>query len=208
VICQKFWEDNILGYASRYKDLVGKRFGRIIVLSRNGRNKHRSAIWKCLCDCGNIFNAVGSRLIRGDTKSCGCIKKEMDINKMAFIHKNGLRKNREFLPNGGAAFTYLYCSYKHVAKIKNLEFNLSREDFQKIIKSNCYICGSEPKTTAKTISGSAYVYNGIDRVDNNKGYILTNCEPCCERCNKAKLAYSLDDFKNFLVKAYKNLICT
>ena len=35
-------------------------------------------MWECLCDCGNIVNVAGSALKNGNTKSCGCYKREMD----------------------------------------------------------------------------------------------------------------------------------
>ena len=57
-------------------DMIGKRFGRLVVTSRispkyssNNTKIHR---WKCICDCGNTFNAVGTQLLNGHIKSCGC----------------------------------------------------------------------------------------------------------------------------------------
>ena len=44
-------------------------------IAYNGR---KSAMWECLCDCGNIVNVAGSALKNGNTKSCGCYKREMD----------------------------------------------------------------------------------------------------------------------------------
>jgi len=41
---------------------------------------------------------------------------------------------------------------------------------------------------------SPYIYNGLDRIDNEKGYLLDNVTPCCKICNQAKHALSLDDF--------------
>lgn len=39
-----------------------------------------------------------------------------------------------------------------------------------------------------------YWYNGVDRVDNTKGYTLENCVTCCAEANYAKRALSYADF--------------
>lgn len=58
-------------------DLIGKRFGRLIVIEKtNKRSKDRGIIWKCKCDCGNECEIRGDSLLSGLTKSCGCLQKE------------------------------------------------------------------------------------------------------------------------------------
>lgn len=40
---------------STKKDLVGNRYGKLVVLEDSGLRAHnRGIIWKCQCDCGNI----------------------------------------------------------------------------------------------------------------------------------------------------------
>lgn len=58
------------------EDLTGKKFGRLVVIKRFGENKHGHIRWKCTCACGSTVVVVGNNLKRGDTKSCGCLKKE------------------------------------------------------------------------------------------------------------------------------------
>lgn len=59
------------------KDLTGKKFGRLLVLSMAERIKGNVHIaWNCICDCGVIKSVFGSNLKRGLTKSCGCIHRE------------------------------------------------------------------------------------------------------------------------------------
>lgn len=62
---------------SKIKDLTGKRFGRLKVISYNGSNKYGKALWLCKCDCGNIQTVVGSSLTNNLTISCGCYNKEI-----------------------------------------------------------------------------------------------------------------------------------
>lgn len=57
-------------------DMVVKRIGRYSVLEfayvKDGR-----AYWKCECDCGTIKNIRGTSLRNGNTKSCGCLNREI-----------------------------------------------------------------------------------------------------------------------------------
>lgn len=56
---------------TKTKDLIGKRFGQLMVLYRVGSTKSKKAIWHCLCDCGIEKDIVGRSLLSGYTKSCG-----------------------------------------------------------------------------------------------------------------------------------------
>lgn len=59
------------------RDLRGQRFGKLTVIRRvegTQSNRARADSWLCRCDCGNESVVLGSNLVRGHTKSCGCIK--------------------------------------------------------------------------------------------------------------------------------------
>lgn len=59
-----------------FKDLTGKKFGKLTVLEKTEkRTRNRNIIWKCKCECGNICEISGDSLSKG-TKSCGCLQKE------------------------------------------------------------------------------------------------------------------------------------
>lgn len=62
-------------------DLVGKKFGRLTVVKRapNATTKHgtQKKMYECLCDCGNTAVVYATNLKNGNTKSCGCINREM-----------------------------------------------------------------------------------------------------------------------------------
>lgn len=51
--------------------LIGQRFGHLTVLEDSGRRVHRSIVWKCQCDCGNIHYVSSNNLNGGQVKSCG-----------------------------------------------------------------------------------------------------------------------------------------
>lgn len=56
--------------------MIGKRFGRLVVLDYAGTNKHQKRCYKCKCDCGNVCVVCGCELRKGHTRSCGCLHKE------------------------------------------------------------------------------------------------------------------------------------
>jgi hypothetical protein len=60
-------------------DIVGERFGRLIVLSPAPRSKDNKTMWLCKCDCGKQKEVIGGNLKNGTTKSCGCYC--LDIRK-------------------------------------------------------------------------------------------------------------------------------
>lgn len=56
------------------RNLVGQKFGRLTVISRNENREGGTARWNCLCECGNQTVARRNNLITGDSTSCGCSK--------------------------------------------------------------------------------------------------------------------------------------
>lgn len=53
------------------KDLIGKRFGMLTVVSY-ARKEKGFHVWRCRCDCGNMTDVRQSNLQSGTTTSCGC----------------------------------------------------------------------------------------------------------------------------------------
>lgn len=62
-------------------ELVGQRFGRLVVISQ-APSAGGSRRWNCQCDCGNTTVARTGDLRKGDTKSCGCIRKEVMCTRL------------------------------------------------------------------------------------------------------------------------------
>jgi hypothetical protein len=58
------------------KDLVGQRFGRLIVIKCVKTGKFNQTVWLCKCDCGNEKVIRGNSLRGNKTVSCGCYNKE------------------------------------------------------------------------------------------------------------------------------------
>lgn len=62
-------------------DIVGQRFGRLVVLRYAGSHKRGYALWECLCDCGNVKTVIGSHLRTGSTRSCNCLRSEETVKR-------------------------------------------------------------------------------------------------------------------------------
>ena len=64
----------------KVKDITGQRFGRLLVFERSedriSKSGRKIIRWKCQCDCGNIIDVDSSNLLRGNTRSCGCLTSE------------------------------------------------------------------------------------------------------------------------------------
>lgn len=60
----------------RVIDIKGERFTKLVVLERVGSDRHKQALWRCQCDCGNTIIATTNQLRSGHTKSCGCYHAE------------------------------------------------------------------------------------------------------------------------------------
>ena len=110
------------------------------------------------------------------------------------------------------AFVVLYHKYKTTAKHNKRAFKLTKEQFKKLTSSKCFYCGTHPyllfnplrSTNRKgtPISREAYLYNGVDRVNSKKGYIISNCVSCCFICNRMKNTIDLDVFQKQIKKIY------
>ncbi len=65
-------------------NMVGVTVGRLEVLERcetaNGK-----ALWRCRCACGALVSVRGDALRRGQTRSCGCLARELASIRMASI---------------------------------------------------------------------------------------------------------------------------
>lgn len=75
-------KDKILALAGRIreerkkgkiKDETGNVYGRLRVISSQGLNEDRKAMWLCSCECGKQVIVAGVHMRRGSTKSCGCL---------------------------------------------------------------------------------------------------------------------------------------
>ena len=82
----------------RFNDLTGLKFGRLTVIEQAPNNRNNKVMWRCLCDCGNETTVIGSRLVTGRTRSCGCLTIEKTIERST---KHGQRHTRLYTIHKG-----------------------------------------------------------------------------------------------------------
>ena len=168
------------------KDLTNCRFEKLKVINQAGRDKNNFVQWNCLCDCGKKCVVLSKCLTGGNTKSCGCL----DLSN-------------KYLDKSMSSKKSLFRKYRRSAEERNLVFKIDFEKFMGIIKKKCYYCNCPPNNYYK-IKGArtGFKYNGIDRLENKKGYLLNNIVPCCKNCNYLKWDRSENEFYNWIMICY------
>ena len=188
----------------KLRDLSGERFGRWTVIKRAKRPEGRikkAAYWLCKCDCGNEKVLISSCLIDyyngngGVSRSCGCLQSECAKETIKRRTDGDPSKNR------------VWCCYRTSAIKKGIRFDFTKEQFFNLTDKSCFYCGASPSIiTFNEIKTFKYIHNGVDRIDNSKGYFVDNCVACCTNCNKAKLTMTQEEFRTWAMNLYNNFV--
>lgn len=151
--------------------------------------------FECICECGKTTNPTKEKVLKGATRSCGCMQIEM---------RNSLGKTR-MLAYGVSASNQVFSVYKKTAKKRGYEFSLTKEYFLDLITKPCIYCGDNSKNKLQKMDGNGFfVYTGIDRYDNKLGYTIENSVPCCRVCNRIKTDMTIDQMSNQIDKIINN----
>lgn len=78
---------------------IGKKYGRLTVISRTEEKIERAYLYECLCDCGKTTYQVIAQLKNGHVKSCSCLQKEI-VKEMNQRVNAGGTKNYPFTRKG------------------------------------------------------------------------------------------------------------
>lgn len=140
----------------KYTDVTNQRFGRLIAQKYVSNGK-----WKCLCDCGKTTITTITHLLRGDTRSCGCLARE----------QSSLRRQRPYNTKSRLYHIWIGMKYRclnpHAANYERYgalgigvcdEWKDSYQAFENWARNNGY---SENLT--------------IDRINSQKDYSPNNC---------------------------------
>jgi 5-methylcytosine-specific restriction endonuclease McrA len=165
------------------KDYTGVRIGELVGVRFDKRVKAQT-FWVFACDCGNLKSKPINKLKRKKSDTCNCVKGVRDTN----THN----------------ISSLYHRYASGAKTRGYNFDLTGQAFFDLVSSNCHYCGSEPSQTHRRVrkvkKDFIFIYNGIDRKNNELGYTPDNCVTCCAICNRAKKDISYTEFKEWVLK--------
>ncbi|MFC1453637.1 hypothetical protein ACFLQL_00470 [Verrucomicrobiota bacterium] len=179
----------------QFKDLKGQRFGRLTVKKLIDSGTNWNSRWLCVCDCSNKEIIVcRSSLKNGHTRSCGCLRIEQV--KSLSVKRIGQRKP-------STCFNKIKATYKRSARERNMPYELSDIELYTLLKNNCYYC-DKTLSNLMSFNGHHFEYNGVDRVDNTKGYIVNNCVSACITCNIAKHQMTPDEFEQWIIRVYNH----
>jgi len=176
-------------------------------------------MWECLCSCGETKLFTGTNLRTENTTSCGCLHKERlaENNRQRlteapwvadmshYIRRLGYRKNRKPMQGLGSNQFVLREGVSHNDH-PSLNWALTLDEYKALVTSPCCYCGVPPAQTPYGVNMIGLKRNGIDRVDNNKGYEPSNCVPCCLVCNREKRAQSVAVFIENTRRRYFHLV--
>lgn len=145
------------------KNHANEKYGRLKVVQFVKRENKKS-YWKCKCDCGNEIILPIAYLTTGDTKSCGCLRKEK-------AHKTGKKSIKHKMTN-----TRLYSIW---SGIKQRCYNTKKNNYKYYGAKAITICDEWKNDFVNFYNWAmSYGYKNnltIDRIDNNKGYFPENC---------------------------------
>lgn len=163
----------------RFKDLTNKKFGRLMVLSVDGKDSNGGYSWKCLCDCGKNTTVSGKKLTFGSTKSCGCIQKEKSSKWMSVLN---LKQKKEGHPRWNASISDLDRSKRLNEKGVNSKLDIWRNSVYERDDFSCLKCNKKSDGDLNAHHINSWDVNVDCRYDVNNG--ITMCKSCHVKFHK------------------------
>ena len=160
-------------------NLIGQRFGRLVVTHDAGRCKKKNVLWGCRCDCGGVAVAHAYDLRAGKTASCGCIRRETTA---ALSRTHAMSKTRVYRIWSGMISR---CKYESLATWERYG-GRGVTVYAAWLSFDCFYAdmGDPPKGYS------------LERVDNDGPYAPWNCKWAthAEQCrNKSSNVYYVVD---------------
>ena len=186
-------------YAWNFKNLTGLKYGRLTVIEISSKDKNGHYYWLCECDCGKIKKILGTHLLRGNIKSCGCYNSEL-----ASIRQ----KEKQIIPNK---------RIRHIwESMKSRCYNNKNISYKNYGARGIKICDEWINKENGLINFYNWsIDNGykddltIDRIDVNGNYEPSNCrwatwqKQCNNTRNNIKIEYN-SEYENicYFIKKY------
>ena len=93
-----------------------------------------------------------------------------------------------------AAIRYLWNVHLRGCARRGVLCLITISEYAELTNSRCHYCNAAPFNMTKMLRGTNIPYNGIDRVNNARGYVRDNLVTCCKHCNAMKSALGRDAF--------------
>lgn len=147
-------------------NIENQKFGKVTAISPTNGRSYGYILWNCICDCGNKFITGGAWLKSGNTKSCGCVKKEKNSNR---LRTHGLSRTRGYrnLQEG-----------KRRALKKDSSADITIIDLKDILEYYNFQC---------VYRGGEYQHlDHITPLSRGGSHSKDNLVPACQSCNNRK----------------------
>lgn len=102
-------------------ELIGQRFGKLLVTSFSHTGKGYKKYWNCSCDCGNTTIVSRSELRQGKTKSCGCIKESQAERIIGRIFGRLYVERFDYRDNRGNSYYFCTCACGNETVVRGTE---------------------------------------------------------------------------------------
>jgi len=174
------------------KDISGKRFGKLVVVSPAGSDKN-GAKWLCECDCGNTSIVRGKNLRRGLTGSCGCDR--------------GVSRRRT--KGYGQIIGPLWHSIERGARIRGHDFCITPKFAWELFEQQGGKCALSGVPLTLPSNKSEYLSRewtaSLDRIDSKRGYHDDNVQWVHKTANMMKQGLTQNDFAIWCGIIHKHL---
>ena len=149
--------------------LVGHTFGRLTVICDVGRTKHKSVLWKCVCECGQETVLSSNVLKSSHTQSCGCYGREQALVRLGGLHK--INKVH------GETHSNRTKEYKAWGSMKERCLKPSHPSYPRYGGRGVKICPQWAKNYLQFLGdmGRAKPGESLDRIDVDGDYSPENC---------------------------------
>lgn len=138
--------------------------------------------FKCQSKKPEVCGSCSVKLIKGInwyTTRRHFVCKSCDNLRSTKWAVNNPEKAKERYERNSKTFTTKYNVGKKCARLRNVVWSITKEQFKLLISNPCHYCGHElPKAGV-----------GLDQIVPSNGYTTDNVVPCCTQCNQAKNSY-------------------
>ena len=168
-------------------DLLGQRFGQLVVVEKLQSTRSGSTMWSCLCDCGNYTQSTTRLLNRAGryvTRSCGCVRRRRGAEHRDW---QGIGEI-----SGNWWHAHVSREFAQTSRSK-VEISIDKEFAWELFvrqERRCALTG-----LALTIH-NRFPHNtaSLDRIDSSKGYLPDNVQWVHKDVNMMKRTYDQDYF--------------
>jgi hypothetical protein len=175
-------------------DLTGQKFNMLTVIAaaKSGRKGHKK--WLCRCDCGNEKAILATHLVRGNSRSCGC------------LHRRSRDQHPNFKGHGEIHAQYFRSIEKNAQHRKRtpIPFEITIEYIWDLFLKQDRKCALSGMPISFPAKSTGLRSASLDRIDSSKGYIEGNVQWLHKDVNMIKGSYSQNYFLDICKKIVDN----